>query len=154
MTASSITSPDVRRTVTIAAPPERVFDAITTLEGLRGWWCENTTGADGQGGEFTLRWSSGGDVTIRFDRLERPHRIEWLCTGQHDVNFTPPDEWVGTRMVFGLRADGDGTVVDFTHYGLAELECAEMCRRGWEFYLSKSLPAFAETGSGMPIVAA
>ena len=27
-----------------ASSPEKVYDALTTLDGLSGWWAENTSG--------------------------------------------------------------------------------------------------------------
>ena len=46
--------PDILHRLTIHAPPERVFEALTTAEGIRNWW---TRDADldariGGAGEF------------------------------------------------------------------------------------------------------
>ena len=42
--------PDILHRVGIAAKPERVFEALTTLEGLRGWWVSQTAGDPRPGG--------------------------------------------------------------------------------------------------------
>jgi hypothetical protein len=64
-------------------------------------------------------FGEGGWTEHRVDRLERPAAIEWTCTAQAISRFTPPDEWVGTRMSFDLGTVGERKKrLVFVHHGL------------------------------------
>jgi uncharacterized protein YndB with AHSA1/START domain len=41
---------DILHRVGIDAKPSRVFEALTRIDGLRGWWVSTTTGDASQGG--------------------------------------------------------------------------------------------------------
>ena len=134
----------------LAASTEEVFAALTTLDGLSGWWTRDTQGDPGVDGELTFTFSPGNTTTMRVDRLDRPRRVEWTCVAQHIENFDPPDEWVETRLVFDLVPDGAATRLTLTHVGLSWLDCREQCVPGWEFYLGTSLPGYLRSGQGSP----
>jgi uncharacterized protein YndB with AHSA1/START domain len=53
---------DIRHRVGIAAPPARVYEALTTTEGLSGWWTRIVEGDPTHGG--TLRSSSGSQRRV------------------------------------------------------------------------------------------
>lgn len=40
---------DILHRVGIDAKPDKVFDALTTIEGLRGWWSSTASGSAAQG---------------------------------------------------------------------------------------------------------
>ena len=40
--------------------PEKVYDALTTIDGLSGWWTRDTTGDAGLGGVVAFRFERGG----------------------------------------------------------------------------------------------
>ena len=122
-----MSAPDVRRTLTIAAPPSAVYQALTQRDGLRGWW---STGTVLDGDHIRFVWSDTDHTTFRVDRLDEPSRVEWTCVAQHDGNLPQPDEWVGTAVSFALNDVGEGTRLDFLHAGLADLECGDVCSGG------------------------
>lgn len=129
----------------VAAPLSDVLAALTTLDGLAGWWTLDVTGSPEQGGELTFRFS-GPATVMRVEHVDPSGLVVWTCTASENV----PD-WAGTSVWFDLRPrPGGGTVLAFRHVGLTpELECFDMCLRGWDFHLP-SLAAFAETGEGTP----
>ncbi len=47
--------PNILHRVGIAAEPKRVFEALTTVEGIRGWWSSDTHGEASEGGTFQFR---------------------------------------------------------------------------------------------------
>ena len=114
----------------LEANPAAVYAALTTPEGLRGWWTHDC------------------DVAT-----EVGSTIHWLCTGAHiaAADLKHKEEWVGTQLVFRLRPDGEGgTRLDFEHRGLVPaLECYRLCSNGWRHYLG-SLQQFVDTGRGTP----
>jgi len=132
------------RQLSIAAPPECVHKALTTLDGLAGWWTPNVSGTPAPGGELAFEFPAHNVRTVMRVGMDTPARVEWTCME------STHDEWPGTRLSFELL-DGDvGTVLKFEHAGLIPaLECYGACRRGWEFFLD-SLVLYAETGTGTP----
>ena len=43
---------DIRHRVGIAAPKEQVYEALSTVEGLSGWWTRDTAGDPAIGGKL------------------------------------------------------------------------------------------------------
>lgn len=134
--------------VEIAAAPEKVYAALNTLAGLRGWWTE-VSGDTAPGGEIVFTFGGKGATRMRIETSEAPHggkaRVHWRCTGSEAI-----DDWKGTRVEFELASAGNGTHLRFEHIGLTPaLPCFENCQKGWGKYLP-SLKALAETGTGYP----
>lgn len=142
------------RQIRLAAAPADVYRALTTQQGLRGWWTETCDIATQLGGRSTFRFGRHHKV-MQLERLEPNREVGWHCVEAHiDVaRLRRKDEWVGTRPVFHLAPDGaGGTVLDFEHIGLTpDIECYSMCHDGWDQYLG-SLQRLVETGQGSPFV--
>lgn len=134
---------DFRCGLDLAAAPQAVYDAIASAEGLTTWWSEQAQVADAVGGVTRVTFPRGGWTELRVDRAEPPHRLEWTCVGQEIDNFSPTDEWVGTRISFELSERAGGTRLEFAHHGLAQLECIGICEDGWQRHLAKLLAMFA-----------
>ncbi|WP_435769875.1 SRPBCC family protein [Nocardioides sp. SYSU DS0651] len=124
------------------ASPEKVYDALTTLEGLAGWWTEDTTGSADVGGTIAFRFPPGGFDMEVVD--QRPgEQVTWKVV-------EGPEEWVGTTVDWQLRQDDDMTIVLFKHEGWREpVEFMHHCSTKWATYLM-SLKALVETGVGAP----
>lgn len=136
----------------VKANPAMVYAALTTAEGLRGWWTQDCDVADKIGGTIHFRFGRT-HKEMRIERLEPDREVRWLCTGAHiDADqLTRKDEWVGTQLVFRLTPDGKGhTHLDFEHLGLVPaFECYNLCSDGWRYFLN-SLQQFVEIGHGTP----
>jgi uncharacterized protein YndB with AHSA1/START domain len=103
---------DIIQEITIAAPPQRIFDAITSREGLLSWWTDDATRADavGQVAEFGF-FKRAVVFRMRVDELKVAERIRWSCIGG-------PDDWLGTELTFEISPmSADGTRVRFIHSG-------------------------------------
>lgn len=103
---------DILHRIAIAAPARKVYDAITTVEGLRSWWTPDCS-AEPRAGSVAVFKFAGGKVVfrMRIDTLEPEKRIAWTCLGDYD-------EWGDTRLTWDLKAGPDGgTVLDFAHRG-------------------------------------
>jgi uncharacterized protein YndB with AHSA1/START domain len=125
-----------------SSTPEKVYEAITTLEGLSGWWAENTTGDAGLGGVIDFRFRVGG-FSMQVTKLDPGRLVRW------DV-VEGPAEWVGTSVQWDLRPDGDYTIVLFRHEGWREpVEFMHHCSTKWATFLM-SLKQLLETGTGAP----
>ncbi len=95
----------LHRIATTTATPEKLYDALTTVEGLAGWWTEKTTGDAGLGGKVEFRFPDGGFV-MEVEELRPSERVVWRVVDG-------PEEWVGTTVEWDLRQDGglDGPAV-------------------------------------------
>ncbi|MGA7745622.1 MAG: SRPBCC domain-containing protein [Candidatus Aquilonibacter sp.] len=134
---------DIMHLVKIAVPPERVYEALTTPEGIRNWWTRDADLDTVAGGTGTFRFHGGNDVTaVAVRELEPPLHVMWKTTS----SFRP--EWKGTTIVFDLRVDAGGTVLSFAHRGFeAADERYAMTTTGWGKYL-QNLKEYLETGRG------
>jgi len=142
------------RDLRIGASPATVYRALTTQQGIEGWWTATCS----------VSRETGGDVTVRFDRTFKTFHIDrlvpstlvrWRCIDARleiPGHSLRPDEWVGTVIQFSLRGDaaGGGTVLSLAHIGLLpRFDCYEICCAGWVQFL-ESLKQYCETGVGAP----
>jgi len=129
------------------APRAAVFAALTTLDGLGGWWIADVSGDPSEGGEVTFRFDDD-HVTMAVEHVEPASLVVWRCT-----ESTKFSEWIGTGVWFDLRdRDGSGsaTVIRFRHVGLVpSCDCYELCASGWDHFM-RSLVSFAEGKGGYP----
>ena len=134
------------------ATPAAVYSALTTPQGLRGWWSEDSDIATAVGATHTFRFGETRKE-LRIECLDADREVRWRCTGAHiaAVRLPRPDEWLGTEIAFRLAPSGIArTELDFDHVGLGpELACYDLCREGWDWYL-ESLRRLVETGRGTP----
>jgi uncharacterized protein YndB with AHSA1/START domain len=141
-----------RKSLVLDAPPAAVYAALTTPEGLRGWWTEDCDVATDVGGTIRLRF--GRTVKdMRIEHLDQSREVRWRCTAAHiaAAAVSQKDEWVGTQIAFRLADAGAArTRVEFEHVGLVPaLQCYGLCSDGWDHYL-RSLQQFVATGEGTP----
>jgi uncharacterized protein YndB with AHSA1/START domain len=135
---------DYAKQLTLNASADTVFDALTTTEGLAGWW--TPVNGDGlAGGELTFMFGPGAEAVMRVDAAERGVGVHWTNTACH------VEDWVGTRVHFDLSPTAAGrTELRFRHEGLTpKLECFADCQNGWDHFVT-SLAAYVETGAGHP----
>ncbi|MCX7620274.1 MAG: SRPBCC domain-containing protein [Acidimicrobiales bacterium] len=138
---------DIVHELTIAAPPDAVFDAVTTRDGLASWWTTDCQAEPAEGSEATFGFD-GRSVVIRMriDALEPPELVHWLC-------IDGPDEWVGTSVAFRIEPAHDtpgSSVVRLWHGGWEyEDGLLPRCSFQWAMYL-ESLRRYLETGTGSP----
>lgn len=134
---------DILHQVGVAgATPKEVYDALTTRDGLAGWWTVDTTGETGQGGVIRFRFGTDG-FDMRVDELDEERLVRWTVVAG-------PEEWVGTTIRWELRPAGDWTIVMFRHEGWREpVEFMHHCSTKWATFLL-SLQQLVETGAGAP----
>jgi uncharacterized protein YndB with AHSA1/START domain len=129
--------PDILHRVGIAAEPMRVFEALSTVGGIRNWWSSDAQGEAGQGGAFQFRRN-------RLEVLQaEPGLVKWRYSG-------PAEDWVGTEIVFRLEWRDGQTFVLFSHKGWREPnEFMHHCSTKWATFLL-SLKDLVEKGEGRP----
>lgn len=135
---------DILHRVGIITPaPEKVYAALTTVEGLAAWWTEDTKGSgDTLGGVLAFRFPAGG-FDMEVVDLRPSERVTWRVV-------EGPEEWIGTTIDWHLRQDGDYTIVLFAHRDWREpVEFMHHCSTKWGTFLM-SLKSQLETGEGAP----
>jgi uncharacterized protein YndB with AHSA1/START domain len=108
----------IERTVEVAHPPEKVWAALTTAEGLGAWFGNEATIDLRPGGSARLRWNEE-DFTaeMRVERVEEPtvFGFTWGIVGlpEHDPRRT--------YVEFTLEPAGAGTRLTVVETGFAQL---------------------------------
>jgi len=133
----------------IKAPIAKVYAALSTVEGVAGWWTRDTAGESKPGGtvKVLFRSPTGDEVgRMEFEVLKlSPHmeEVDWRFK-------SGPEEWVGTDVTFKLSQEGDCTLILFGHRNWREEgEFMAHCSMKWATFLL-SLRQFIETGEGRP----
>lgn len=136
------------------APPEKVYAALSSQEGLTKWWTEDCEFEAAKDGIAIFRFGKT-HCTFLIESMTPEKELVWRCTDQYQhlpgiLNKT--DEWVGTTVTFSLLPEGEATTeLAFRHDGLTpNLECYGICAAGWDHFLGTSLKQFVETGKGDP----
>lgn len=113
-----MTLPDaIERTLELPHPPERVWAALTTAEGL-GTWFGNRAEVDLRvGGLITLGWDSGDTAELTVTRVEPPRVFgyRWAISG------LPAGDPRRTDVEFTLEAAAAGTVLTVVESGFAQV---------------------------------
>jgi uncharacterized protein YndB with AHSA1/START domain len=135
---------DITHRLGIAASASRVYESLTTIEGLRAWWTNDATGDPAPGGRLEFEFGAP-DINIVMEVLTATPdaQVVWRCAG-------PPAEWVDTTITFDLEPSGDETVVRFAHAGWREPnEFMAHCTTKWAYFLL-GLKAGFEGGKATP----
>jgi uncharacterized protein YndB with AHSA1/START domain len=98
--------------VPVEAQPKVVYDALSTSEGVKGWWSNHTEGPQGVGSAMHVAFPDA-PMTFDFEVTEETaaERVAWRC-------LSGPPEWIGTDVSFDIQTDDEGnTSVLFAHDG-------------------------------------
>jgi uncharacterized protein YndB with AHSA1/START domain len=135
--------PDILHKIDVQSSPSQTYKALTTLDGLSGWWTSTTEGNPNTDGTIAFRFGPHGGFDMKVLELDPARRVLWKVVAG-------PDEWIGTKVSFELRRDGDFTAILFKHQGWKEpVEFMHHCSTKWATYLL-SLKSLLEGGEGRP----
>jgi uncharacterized protein YndB with AHSA1/START domain len=136
--------PSIVMACNIDADAETVFRAISTTEGVKGWFTANADVGEGLGAihrltfpEVPVPWE------LRVDEFESPTRLRLTV-------LVGPPQWEGTSMTYEVveRAEG-GIVVNFDHDGFADIGGVRDWTIGWATKML-ALKKYAVTGEPDP----
>jgi uncharacterized protein YndB with AHSA1/START domain len=134
---------DILHRVGIKSSPSDVYRALTTRQGLAGWWTTDTRGSCDLGGVIEFHFGTRGRIDMKVLELDSARRIVWQVVDG-------PMDWIGSKVSFDLKQDGEQTTLLFKHAGWKEQsEFMHHCSTKWATFLV-SLKASAETGRGTP----
>jgi uncharacterized protein YndB with AHSA1/START domain len=136
---------DIAMQLDLAGEPAATYRALTTSDGVAGWWTTRNQTA-GTVGEVDRMWFPDAPIAweLRVDEAVPGKLLVRRCVGG-------PPQWHGTEVRFALEAAPDGgTLVVFDHNGFAEVDA--MFRRvtmGWAQMLLR-LKQYVEGGEPVP----
>lgn len=131
--------PDILHTVSMQAPPEEIYRALTACAGLRHGWQRQSIASPSADSLSEFRVSEQTSVTMRVAAIEVDTRVAWRCVDG-------PADWIGTEVVFELSAGdgGRGTTVRFRHKNWREsTDVMGRCSARWAAVLFE-LKSFLE----------
>lgn len=132
---------DIVHQLTIAAPPDRVYEAVTTAAGLASWWTRDVEFGPAEG-EFRARLGSA-ELRFQVDAFDPPELAHLSC-------IEGPEEWPGTQLAFRIEPSDGGSVVRFWHGGW-RYEDGGLPSASFEWAMAlDSLRRYVETGTGSP----
>ena len=131
--------------VWINSPVAKVYEAISTAEGLGRWWAPHTATETAAG--LVLAHDPGpahGPVKMKVLEMVPNKRVEWEIISTHPKS-SPASAWTGTHVIFeiseranvvarsGFGTDGDRiAVLEFRHSGWDEKsEYLGLCNFAW-----------------------
>jgi uncharacterized protein YndB with AHSA1/START domain len=107
----------IERTISVAHPPAKVWDAITTAEGLGTWFGHKATVDLRVGGVAQVTWDGESTHELRIERLEPPRVLGWTW----GIFGLPEDDPRRTYVEFTLEPDASGTRLTVVETGFAQL---------------------------------
>jgi uncharacterized protein YndB with AHSA1/START domain len=121
--------PDIRHRVGITAQQHRVYEMLSTKEGLAEFWTR-VEGDSGVGGKLSFFFANREpSAVMEVVELSPDDRVQWRCV-------EGPPEWVGTTVTFDLKDSSGETVVLFTHANWREpIEFMHHCSTKWATFL-------------------
>jgi uncharacterized protein YndB with AHSA1/START domain len=106
---------EIMHAVEVGTDPEAVSRAVSTKEGLAGFWTSRNDARPEVGSEASFGFPSAPvDLKLRLETLEPGQRVRWESLG-------PWPYWEGTSIEWQLRpSEAGGTNVMFRHSGWAD----------------------------------
>lgn len=108
---------DIERTIDLAHPPERVWTALTTAEGLGSWFGDHADIDLRPGGTAHVHWDEHGEATLQIQVVEPPHRFAYTWS----IEGLPDSDPRRTYVEFTLQHTGAGTRLRVIETGFAQL---------------------------------
>ena len=125
----------------INAPKEKVFEAISTINGLSNWWTTKTTGDASPGGVLKFHFGEMEGPQMKVIDLNPGEKLTWECVAS-------PFGWTGHTFTFLLDENDGKTRVRFSQDGWTEQDdFYGGCSFSWGRYM-ESLRQLCQTGKG------
>ena len=131
----------IRHFLAINAPIDKVYEALTTQDGLAKWWTETTIAKPEIGFVNEFRFGEGELKQMKIATLNLNSSVEWISVGGDK-------EWQDTSIKFKLEAKESNTILRFSHENWrAATDYFGICNFHWGIFLG-SLQLLCETGKG------
>ena len=125
----------------IAAPKNEVYQALSTIHGLKNWWTVQTQGNENLDGEIQFDFGEFSGPKMKVTTLIVGEQVQWECVADNHG-------WLGNTFTFTLDEKEGKTRIRFSHDGWAEQgNFYASCNFTWGRYL-ESLRQYCQTGKG------
>src|SRR5947209_7972998 len=97
---------ELNHRIEIAASAEKIYRALTTEEGIQGWWTMDVKMDSQVGGKAVFGFMNHSMVfEMQIEQVTPPSVVRWKCVGGKS-----PD-WIGTAQEFVLAPQDGGEVL-------------------------------------------
>lgn len=135
------TLPEIRKTIVLNAPIEKVWEAVSTAEGIAAWWMPSTFEAV-LGKEFILHAGPFGDSACKITELDPPHKVGFDWDQDWHLSFELKELMDG-KTEFTLTHSG-WDANQSTSFGQPHSVVRGIMDGGWEKIVNEKLPAYVE----------
>ena len=133
-------------TIEVEKSPKEIVNCISHIS---KWWTRDYEGNSSTlNDEFVICHPGRHYSKQKLVELIPDKRVMWLVTeSKLDWLETDKQEWTNTKMVFDITANGDKTLVVFTHEGLVlGKECYAICENSWNVAIKEWLFDYITVG--------
>jgi uncharacterized protein YndB with AHSA1/START domain len=157
--------PNIHQEVLIGAPAEKIYNAITSPEGLSAWWTPGSTAKTEVNSIARFPFGADYHKEMKILELKPSELVKWKC-------LAGENEWIGTTLTFQLNAGNKKNMLD-SHYEIPgqvqqqknadQLTLVIFHHDNWKDYTPmfaecsytwgqflRSLKLYCETGKGKP----
>ena len=131
--------PDIHKHLTISAPIDWVWAALTDLTTMSIWMQDNHVKLDvREGGEYTI---FGGETSGHFTYITAPTLLEytWRQKGW-------PKSWEDSLVRWELHAEGSSTHIHLIHSRFPSTNERDSHDEGWDMYWLNPMQDWLEHG--------
>ena len=136
---------DIKHLLEINASKEKVYEAITTQNGLANWWTQDVSAKPEVGSIASFRFGDIFSADLKVIALEDNRVVKWECVDSSE------EEWVKTDFTITLEETESGTLLRFSHdnWWKGMTDGFQRSNFLWGYYL-QSLKEYCESGRGRP----
>ena len=118
---------EFKHQIPISAPAEKVYAALATSAGLKGWWTADSKADEKVGGRAEFGFDRRSVVfRMTIEKLDPGRQVVWICQGGDDP------EWNGTTLSWTITPEDKGSTLRFTHSGWKSVgDYFAMCNSTW-----------------------
>jgi len=133
-----------------------VADAMKKISQINLWWRKDYSGtAVKLNDKFTVPFGElNGEISFVdfvISEFVPNKKVVWKVIDCDLPWFKDKKEWNNTEVVFNFSEENGKTKIAFTHIGLVpEVECYEVCEKGWDGHITKDLEKFINEGKTIP----
>ena len=139
---------DYAASILVKATANKAFQSVNQVT---AWWTENIDGRSEKLNDVFILHFGEAFVTMKIVESVPDKKVVWNVTDCYLHWLADKKEWKDTQIVFEISAEGDSARIQFTHVGLApQVECYDMCVKGWDQYFKGSLAELINEGKGLP----
>jgi uncharacterized protein YndB with AHSA1/START domain len=124
--------------VWINTPREKLYEALTTENGIGSWWDKPHAVKSDAGVVWEFRpGPTHGLLSMKILDVVQGQRIEWECISTHPKS-SPASAWTGTHVIFEIAEKEAVTILNFRHTDWDEnSEYFGFCNYQWGVALQK-----------------